>query len=213
MSLNTDRTGVIVVDMQADFTLLRHGSLAVGQTDQSYLDKVVSATRKLSDKGYKIFATQDFHPENHVSFYTSHKGKAPYETIEIDGRVQMLWPPHCVQGTKNAELLLDKTLFSAIVPKGTDPEYDSYSGFFDDNGMATGLADILASHHVTTLIVYGLAIDYCVKATAMDALTAGFEVILIRDLCRGVAEDTTKTALEEMKAAGINLISTVSNIG
>ena len=210
--LNKDQTGVIVVDVQGDFTLLKKGSLAVQQTDQSYIDKVLAATKQLKNQGYKIFATQDFHPENHVSFYTSHKDKAPYETIEIEGRTQILWPPHCVQGTKNADILINNDLFTAIIQKGTNPKYDSYSGFFDDGGIKTGLDDILKSYQLDTLIVYGLATDYCVKATAMDALKSGYKVFLIEDLCKGVAEDTTESALKEIISAGIKIIPAISDI-
>jgi len=210
--LNKDQTGVIVVDVQGDFTLLKKGSLAVQQTDQSYIDKVLAATKQLKNQGYKIFATQDFHPENHVSFYTSHKDKAPYETIEIEGRTQILWPPHCVQGTKNADILINNDLFTAIIQKGTNPKYDSYSGFFDDGGMKTGLDDILKSYQVDTLIVYGLATDYCVKATAMDEFKSGYKVFLIEDLCKGVAEDTTESALKEIISAGIKIIPAISDI-
>jgi len=207
-----NKTGVVVVDLQGDFTLLKQGSLAVQQTDQSYLDDVVDTINQFHSKGYKLFATQDFHPENHISFYTNHKNKKPYEAIEIEGRTQVLWPPHCIQGSENTRLLVDENLFIDIVQKGTDPGYDSYSGFFDDNGMKTGLEDCLKYHGLNTLVVFGLATDYCVKATAMDALRSGFKVILIKDLCRGVAAHTTTRALEEMAAAGVRIISSVSKI-
>ena len=211
MSLNIDQTGVIVVDVQGDFTFFKQGSLAVQDTDQSYIDKVLAATRQLKNKGCKIFATQDFHPENHISFYTSHKDKAPYETIEIEGRVQILWPPHCMQGTENSDILIDNDLFTAIVQKGMNPEYDSYSGFFDDGGINTGLEELLKSFQINTLIIFGLATDYCVKATAMDAVQLGFNVILIESLCKGVAEDTTLSALKEMKSVGIKIIPSISD--
>ena len=212
MSLNIDQTGVIVVDVQGDFTLLKKGSLAVQDTDQSYVDKILTVTRQLKNKGYKIFATQDFHPENHISFYTSHKDKAPYDTIEIEDRVQILWPPHCVQGSENSDILIDKDLFTAIIQKGMNPKYDSYSSLFDDGGMKTGLDDILKSHQINTLIVYGLATDYCVKATAMDAVKSGFKVFLIKDLCKGVADDTSQLALQEMKLAGIKIMTSISEM-
>lgn len=212
MSLNIDQTGVIVVDVQGDFTLFKQGSLAVQDTDQSYIDKVLAATKQLKNKGYKIFATQDFHPENHISFYTNHKNKGPYETIEIEGRTQILWPPHCVQGSENSDILIDKDLFTAIVQKGMNPKYDSYSGFFDDGGIKTGLGDILKSYQVNTLIVYGLATDYCVKATAMDAVKSGFKVFLIEDLCKGVADDTSQLAFKEMKSAGIKIMTEISEM-
>lgn len=203
---NINQTGVVLVDVQGDFTLIRQGSLAVEKTDQPYIEKVAAATREFYSQGLKVFATQDFHPENHVSFYTSHKDKAPYDTIEIEGRSQILWPPHCVKGTRNAEVLIDNNLFTAIVQKGTRPDFDSYSGFFDDGGVKTGLDDKLKFQGLTTLIIYGLATDYCVKATAMDALECGYEVFLLENLCRGVAEETTRSALEEMKSAGIKTV-------
>ncbi|SDU56415.1 isochorismatase family protein [Desulfobacula phenolica] len=212
VSMDKDHTGVIVVDVQGDFTHFKKGSLAVQNTDQDYIDAVLSATKQLKSKGYKIFATQDFHPENHISFYTSHKNKSAYETIDVEGRTQVLWPPHCVRGAENTEILIDKNLFTATIQKGMNPKYDSYSGFFDDGGMATGLDDLLKSHGITTLLIYGLATDYCVKATAMDALKSGFKVILVEELCKGVALDTTASALEEMRSAGIKIISRVSDL-
>jgi nicotinamidase/pyrazinamidase len=210
ISMNKDQTCVIVVDLQRDFTLIKEGSLAVPRTDQSYIDKAVAATTYLKAQGFKIFGTQDFHPPDHISFYTCHKNKAAYETIEIEGRAQILWPSHCVQGTKNAEILIDTDVFTAIIQKGMDKKYDSYSGFFDDSGTATGLDERLKSYRVNTLIIYGLATDYCVKATAMDAVKSGYKVILIENLCRGVAKDTTLSALKEMESAGIKILPEIS---
>ncbi len=206
ISIQPDKTFVIVVDLQGDFTTCHDGSLAVQGTDQSYIDGVLTATKRLNEKGYKIIATQDYHPPNHISFNTNHSGKQTYDTIDIDGRTQILWPPHCIQNSKNAEVLIPDDLVSEIIPKGCDPKFDSYSGFFDDGGATTGLIDILRKNKINTLIIYGLATDYCVKATAMDAVNQGFNVILIEDLCKGVAPDTTKTAIEEMKAADIQML-------
>lgn len=195
--------GVIVVDVQGDFTELKDGSLAVGGTDQNYLYAVDKATRIFKERGYKIFATQDWHPENHISFYTNSPGRQPFELIEINGRSQVLWPPHCVQGSGNADLLLDEKLFDDIVQKGTDPNYDSYSGFQDDGGKKTRLDKILKSFDIDKLVIFGLATDYCVKATAQDALDNGYKVVVIESFCKGVAPDTTVDALEEMKNQGI----------
>ncbi len=210
--INQDIVGVILVDVQGDFTTLNQGSLAVEGTDQSYIDALLKATKQLKDKGFKIFATQDFHPENHVSFYSNHKNKKPYETVDINGRTQMLWPQHCVMGTPNADILIDRDLFESIIQKGMDPKYDSYSGFFDDGGIKTELDETLKSHKVNTLIVYGLATDYCVRATAMDAIKLGFKVIVIENLCKGVAKDTSDSALKEMMLANITVIPTISDI-
>jgi nicotinamidase/pyrazinamidase len=195
--------GVIVVDIQGDFTTLKKGSLAVKGTDKDFIDKVRKATEDLKKKGYLIFATQDWHPKDHISFYTNHKGKKPFEVIKIDGRTQVLWPPHCVQGTDNAKLLLDKGLFAAVVKKGQDKNFDSYSGFKDDGGAKTGMDKILKKNGIKKLIVYGIATDYCVKATAVDAADAGYKVTVIEDLCKGVAPKTTAQALKEMKEKGV----------
>ena len=201
-----EQIGVIVVDMQGDFTTYKNGSLAVEGSDKAFVDRVEKITVSLKDKGYLIFATQDWHPADHVSFFSSHTGKKPFDTIQVEGRTQILWPPHCVQGTENAAVLVDNNLFAAIVQKGKDRRYDSYSGFQDDGGVKTEMYEILKRHAVTEVIVYGLATDYCVKATAFDAVDAGYKVTVVEGLSRGVAPDTTAEALDEMKAKGITLV-------
>ena len=203
--LGQKQSGVIVVDMQGDFTTYKNGSLAVNGSDKAYVDKVQKATQELSAKGYMIFGTQDWHPENHISFYSNHAGKKPFEAVQIEGRTQVLWPPHCVQGTENAKVLIDNNLFLAIVKKGQDKKYDSYSGFQDDGGAKTEMNEILHKNGIKELIVYGIATDYCVKATAIDAVDAGYKVTVIEGLSKGVAPETTAKALEEMKAKGITI--------
>ena len=201
-----EKVGVIVVDMQGDFTTYKKGSLAVDGTDQAFVAKVEKTTVMLKEKGYPIFATQDWHPADHVSFFSNHADKKPFEAIQLEGRTQVLWPPHCVQETKNAEVLLDNDLFVAIVKKGKDKRYDSYSGFQDDGGAKTEMNGILKENGVKELIVYGIATDYCVKATAIDATDAGYKVTVVEGLSKGVAPDTTAKALDEMKAKGIILV-------
>ena len=201
-----EKMGVIVVDMQGDFTTYKNGSLAVNGTDQAFVEKVEKTTLMLKEKGHPIFATQDWHPAEHVSFYSNHAGKKPFEVIQLEGRNQVLWPPHCVQNTANAEILLDNKLFAAVVQKGKDKQYDSYSGFQDDGGAKTEMDQILKKHGIQELIVYGIATDYCVKATAIDAADAGYKVTVVEGLSKGVAPDTTAKALEEMKAKGITLV-------
>lgn len=203
MVLGQQATGVIVVDLQGDFTTYKNGSLAVEGTDKAFVDKVQKSTEELSAKGYLIFGTQDWHPADHISFFSNHSGKKPFEAIQIEGRTQVLWPPHCVQGTQNARVLTDNNLFLAIVKKGKDKQFDSYSGFQDDGGAKTEMNQILQKNGIKELIVYGIATDYCVKATAIDAAAAGFKVTVIEGLSKGVAPDTTAKALEEMKAKGI----------
>lgn len=196
---------VIVVDVQGDFTTMKKGSLAVKDTDKEFVDKVKKATEDLKKKGYPIFATQDWHPKDHISFFSNHEGKKPFEVIKIDGKTQVLWPPHCLQDTENAKVLLDPGLFVAVVQKGKDKKFDSYSGFKDDGGAKTEMDDLLKKKGVKELIVYGIATDYCVKATAIDAADAGYKVTVIEDLCKGVAPDTTAKALKEMKDKGITV--------
>lgn len=198
-------TAVLVVDIQGDFTTARQGSLAVEGTDPAYLAAVEARTRQLKAQGYAIIATQDWHPADHISFFTNHEGKSAFETIDLSGREQILWPPHCVQGTDNARVLLDKDLFDAVVQKGTDPRFDSYSGFFDDGGHGTGLEALLRDKGIRRLIIYGLTTDYCARATAMDARVLGFDVEVFPGLCRGVGKETTRAALEQMAAAGVVL--------
>lgn len=197
------KIGVIVVDVQGDFTEWKAGSLAVSGTDEAYVRQVEMATKRLKEAGFLIFATQDWHPPNHISFYTNHPGKKPFEVIDLDGRKQVLWPPHCVQGTEGAKILVDNNLFRAIVQKGRDPRYDSYSGFQDDGGQKTEMDTILRLNGIETVVVYGIATDYCVKATALDAVKAGYKVIVVEELCRGVAPDTIQKALKEMRSAGV----------
>jgi len=195
--------GVIVVDVQGDFTKFKNGSLAVEETDEAYVKMVQDSTKRLKAAGFPIFATQDWHPANHLSFYTNHPGKKAFDVIKLHGKDQVLWPPHCVQNTPGAEILLDKKLFKATVKKGMDTQYDSYSGFQDDGGKKTEMDKLLKKNKIKTVVVYGIATDYCVKATALDAAAAGYKVILIKNLCRGVAPDTSQKAIEEMKAKGV----------
>jgi nicotinamidase/pyrazinamidase len=190
MAIAGGKIGVIVVDVQGDFTTLKNGS---------------AATRTLSEKGYLIFATQDWHPADHMSFFSNHPGKKPFEAIQIEGRTQVMWPVHCVQGTENARILVDNNLFMAVVQKGKDTRYDSYSGFQDDGGAKTEMDSILKRNGIQKLFVYGIATDYCVKATAIDAAEAGYDVTVIEGLCRSVAPDTSAKALQEMKGKGITI--------
>ena len=205
MVFGEQKIGVIVVDLQGDFTTYKNGSLAVAGTDEAFVNKVQKVTQELSAKGYPIFGTQDWHPADHISFFSNHAGKKPFEAMQIEGRTQVLWPPHCVQGTENARVIVDNNLFLAIVKKGKDKKYDSYSGFQDDGGAKTEMHQILMKNGIKELIVYGIATDYCVKATAIDAADAGYKVTVIEGLSKGVAPDTTAKALEEMKAKGITI--------
>ena len=203
MAQEKAKIGVIVVDIQGDFTKLKNGSLAVDGTDETYIKAVDESTKKLKEAGFPIFATQDWHPKNHASFFTNHKGKKAFDVIKLHGKDQVLWPPHCVQKTPGADILLDKKYFTAVVKKGMDSQFDSYSGFQDDGGKKTDMDKLLKKEQLKKVVVYGIATDYCVRATAIDAVAAGYKVIMIKNLSRGVAPDTSQKAIEEMKAKGI----------
>jgi len=197
---------IIVVDLQGDFTKAKKGSLAVEGTDDAYVKSVADATAKLKAAGFPIYATQDWHPANHASFAANHAGKKPFEVITLHGKDQVLWPPHCVQNTPGAEILLNKKLFKAVVKKGLDAQFDSYSGFQDDGGKKTEMDKILKKAGIKKVVVYGIATDYCVKATAEDAAAAGYKVIMVKNLSRGVAPETSEKALDAMKAKGVTVI-------
>jgi nicotinamidase/pyrazinamidase len=199
-----------VTDIQGDFTELKHGSLAVKGTDQRFIDKVLAATNRLKEKGVAIFATQDWHPSNHISFFTTYPGKKAFEVISRNGKAQVLWPPHCVQGSEGAKILLDEKLFDAIVRKGTQIEFESYSGFQDDGGNKTTLHSTLQAWGIERLIIYGIATDYCVRASALDAVALGYQVVMVKGLSRGVAPETTNHALEEMKQRGVMVLDSLS---
>jgi nicotinamidase/pyrazinamidase len=193
---------VIVVDVQADFTEYRNGSLAVPGTDQTYLEEVTRATRQYKEMGLPIIATMDHHPPDHVSFYTNHPGAKPFDVIHVGQLEQVLWPPHCVQGTPGAEILIPSELFTRVVQTGSRPEFDSYSGFRDDGGNDTGLKAVLETLGAKRLIIFGLATDYCVRATVLHALEEGFRVKLVLRLSKGITPEGTRAAVEEMRERG-----------
>jgi nicotinamidase/pyrazinamidase len=195
---------LILVDLQNDF--LPGGALAVPRGDE-----VIPVANRVQRAFDLIVATQDWHPANHGSFASNHVGGKPGQLGELAGQPQVLWPDHCVQNSRGAAIApgLDVTRFTRVFAKGTDPAIDSYSGFFD-NGQrqATGLGSFLRQQGVTGVYVMGLATDYCVKATALDARGLGFNTALIVDGCRGVnlQPDDVDRALAAMKAAGVKLI-------
>lgn len=194
------KKALIVVDVQNDF--LPGGALAVPSGNE-----VIPVANELMKQFNLVVATQDWHPENHKSFAINHPGKKPGDKIMLGGVEQILWQAHCIQNTHGAELAkdLDKTRITKIFKKGTDPEIDSYSAFFDNaRKRETGLADFLKSNNVSEIYVIGLATDYCVKFTILDALSLGFKTYLIERGCRGVnlSPNDVENAIQEMKKAG-----------
>ncbi|MCS5489243.1 bifunctional nicotinamidase/pyrazinamidase [Algoriphagus limi] len=198
------KDALIIVDVQYDF--LPGGALAVSEGHQ-----IIPIINKIQSQFDLIVATQDWHPAEHLSFAANHPGKNPGEVIDLDGISQVLWPVHCVQGSKGAEFHqdLDKSNWKAIFQKGMNPRVDSYSGFFDNSRRGdTGLADFLRKEGVERIFVCGLAQDYCVKFTALDGQSLGFETYLIQDATKAVNLDANdgEKALQEMKSKGIQLI-------
>lgn len=200
---------LLIIDVQNDF--LPGGALAVPGGDA--ILPVVQEAMDLAERGgWKIVATQDHHPADHRSFASRHPGREVGEVVPLNGLDQVLWPDHCVQGTRGAAFAdaIDEQRFDAVFAKGEDPEVDSYSGFFDNGRRhATGLSDWLVDAGVRSLVVLGLATDYCVKATALDAVREGFDVALVPAGCRAVnlAPGDEQAALDEMSTAGIVLRS------
>ena len=195
---------LIVVDVQNDF--LPGGALAVPGGDA-----VIPVANRMIPLFPLVVATQDWHPPDHRSFASQHPGQTIGDRISLNGLDQILWPDHCVQNSTGAAFpsALQTDTIDRILPKGTDPEIDSYSGFFDNgHRKATGLEAFLREQEVRQVFILGLATDYCVKWTALDARKLGFEVFLIQDGCRGVnlhPEDVSH-ALQEMQTAGVQFI-------
>jgi len=200
---------LLIVDVQNDFC--PGGALPVNGGHE-----VVPIINSLMEKFDLVIATQDWHPSGHGSFASTH-GKKVGEIADLAGLPQIMWPDHCVRGTKGADFVdtLNIKKIERIFQKGTDKDIDSYSGFFDNGRKkATGLADYLEKKGVTDIYVVGLAIDYCVKFTALDAVGLGFKTHLIVEGCRGVnlnAGDVEK-AIEDMEKAGVKIIKEVRNV-
>jgi nicotinamidase/pyrazinamidase len=195
---------LILVDIQNDFC--PGGALAVADGDA-----VVPVANRLMDTVDVVVATQDWHPANHGSFASNNPGKQVFTMGDLAGLPQVMWPDHCVQWTGGAQFHpgLDTKRIARVFPKGTDPTIDSYSGFFDNGKRkATGLGDWLKAKGVTEVQICGLATDYCVKATAIDAAQLGFRTVLVKDACRGVGMTPTDVpdALAAMRAAGVVVV-------
>ncbi len=176
------KTALVLVDIQNDF--VPGGSLAVpgGDTIIPIIERLVKMPFDV------IVATKDWHPANHASFASNH-GRQPGEVITLDGIEQILWPVHCVQGTSGADFVRgwDSNKVHQVFHKGTDPKVDSYSTFYDNaKRRSTGLADYLRELGITRIFVAGLATDYCVKFSVLDARDLGFDTYVVVDACRGI---------------------------
>lgn len=198
---------LIVVDAQEDFM---PGGPLPAQNGREIVDPINQTMEIFDDRDDCIIvATQDWHPPDHGSFASNHEGHEPGEIVELDGLDQILWPDHCVQNTEGAEFVdgLDDERFKAIFRKGVDPLVDSYSGFYDnDYRRSTGLEGFLAGFGVEEVYIVGVATDYCVKFTALDAVES-FDTYLLRDGCRGVEQSKgdIEAAIEEMEDVGVKI--------
>jgi nicotinamidase/pyrazinamidase len=199
MSVPSDQV-LLVIDVQNDFC--PGGALAVAGGDE-----VVPVINALMDRFAQVVLTQDWHPGGHSSFASSHPGCAPFATITMPYGAQTLWPDHCVQGTPGAALhpMLRTDRADLVIRKGFRPEIDSYSAFYEnDRRTPTGLAGYLRERGLTRLVIAGLATDYCVYYSAIDARRLGFEVTLVESACRAIdLQGSLDAAWQAMAAAGV----------
>ena len=173
---------LIIVDMQNDF--MPGGNLAVSGGNE-----IIARINEIQKKFDLVVATQDWHPANHKSFASLHEGKNPFDVIDLNGLQQTLWPDHCIQGTPGANFHkdLNTNKIEAIFRKGMNPEIDSYSGFFDNGRKkATGLHGYLQERNVSSVFVCGLAADFCVYYTAMDALSLGYNTTILDESVKAI---------------------------
>lgn len=198
---------LLLIDMQNGFC--PGGNLPVPDGDSV----IAVANRLISEGGYDVVvASQDWHPANHGSFASQHPGKKPFDMGELSGQPQVMWPDHCVQGTADAEFHsdLDVSEIDYIQQKGENPAVDSYSAFRDnDRAALTGLAGYLKAQQITELDICGLATDYCVKFSAIDAreMLPEVNVRFVSDASRGIDPQGVQNAISEMRARGIDIIT------
>lgn len=201
---NASRTALLVIDVQNDF--IPGGQLPVPEGDL-----IVPLINRLGDRFKQVIIAQDWHPPGHASFASSHPDREPYEVIELPYGPQTLWPDHCVRATAGAELHKDLNLPHAqlIIRKGCNPDIDSYSAFLEaDRKTTTGLAGYLKERGIDTLYLVGLALDFCVMFSALDARAAGFNVFVVLDACRAIDLDgSLAAAISRMQVAGVDLVS------
>lgn len=200
----TDRTALLVIDLQNDFC--PGGNLAVSEGDE-----VVPVINRIAPQFPMVVATKDWHPEGHISFASAHEGKQVQDTVRVGDSDQILWPDHCVQGTAGAEFHpdLDVRPINLVLHKGTSVHLDSYSAFFEnDRTTETGLRFMLQGLGFDRVVVCGLATDVCVYFTAVDAREIGFETAVVWDASRGVdiPAGSVKAAREDMERRGVQII-------
>lgn len=194
---------LVVIDVQNDFC--PGGALAVADGD-----RIIPEVNALISRFEHVVLTQDWHPAGHSSFASSHPGKAPFDAVEMAYGMQTLWPDHCIQGTPGADFhpALVWTKAELVIRKGFRPAIDSYSSFFEnDHSTQTGLAGYLRERGIDRITLCGLALDFCVAFSAIDAVRSGFETEVVLSACRGIDLGGSMAAMtDKMKAAGVKLI-------
>lgn len=205
----TKDTALLIVDPQKGFC--PGGNLAVAEGDQ-----IMPVINTLRSHFGTVVISQDYHPAGHISFASSHPGKKPFEMIELDYGMQMLWPDHCVRGTADADFHDDLMVMGSdlIIRKGTNPNIDSYSAFYENDRKTQPrfedgktLTETLQAMGIKKLVIVGLAFDYCVGWTALDAVKDGFEAVVLADATRAIAPDSTASMKKELAAAGVMVVN------
>lgn len=198
----TERDALLVTDVQNDFC--SGGALQVPRADE-----IVPLVNRIARRFANVVLTQDWHPAGHLSFASSHPGRSVYETVAVSYGTQILWPDHCVQGTRGAELhpALSVPHAALVLRKGHHAKIDSYSAFFEnDRTTPTGLAGYLRERGIRRLFFVGLATDFCVGFSAVDARAAGFDAVVVLDACRAIDRaGSLDRAIADMKDAGVEL--------
>lgn len=201
--MSNENTALLMIDIQNDFCL--GGALAVADGDE-----VVGVVNAMQEDYPVRILTQDWHPQNHMSFAANHDGADPFTMTKMSYGDQVLWPTHCVQASEGAEFHKDLVTDSAdlIIRKGYNPQIDSYSAFFEnDKKTPTGLAGYLNERGIKNLVLTGLATDFCVYYSAMDALKCGFDATLVLAACRAIDMDgSLDAAMEAMNEAGVKIV-------
>ena len=200
---------LLLIDIQNDF--LPGGQLAVPAGDE-----IIPLVNSLQAQFDLVLATQDWHPAGHQSFASSHAGRSQFEQIDLHGLPQVLWPDHCTQASYGAALAptLQTERIEAIFRKGMNPEIDSYSAFFDNgHRKSTGLADYLRGRGITEVVLAGLAADYCVYYSALDALAAGFATTVVTDAVRAISPEGWAAVQADLTAQGARLLTSTALAG
>lgn len=199
----SSRAALLVIDVQNDF--IPGGQLPVPEGDH-----IVPLINRLARQFKQVVIAQDWHPAGHASFASSHPGHQPYDVTQLPYGEQTLWPEHCVQATPGAELHpeLDLPHAQLIIRKGCNPDIDSYSAFLEaDRRTTTGLSGYLKERGIDTVYMVGLALDFCVMYSALDARAAGFNAFVVLDACRAIdINGSLAAAIDRMQGAGVGLI-------